>query len=126
MKLIAAQFFKPYVKSNKNDRVDAAASCEAMSRPHMRFVSVKTVAGSTPFPRTALKRPPVRMTHPSLKRGLCDSDLNVRFATKSGQNRQVMVSLTARKLTVFFPQHGFQRSLVRQRSVEKIDESGLK
>lgn len=44
VKLIAAQFVKPYVKSNKNDRVDAAAICEAMSRPHMRFVSVKTVA----------------------------------------------------------------------------------
>jgi len=44
VKLIAAQFVKPYVKSNKNDRVDAAAICEAMSRPHMRYVAVKTVA----------------------------------------------------------------------------------
>lgn len=44
VKLIAAQFVKPYVKSNKNDRVDAAAICEAMSRPHMRYVTVKTVA----------------------------------------------------------------------------------
>ncbi|MEQ8690187.1 MAG: IS110 family transposase [Pseudomonadales bacterium] len=44
VKLIAAQFVKPYVKSNKNDRVDAEAICEAMGRPGMRFVSVKTVA----------------------------------------------------------------------------------
>jgi len=44
VRLIAAQFVKPYVKSNKNDRVDAEAICEAMSRPHMRFVAVKTVA----------------------------------------------------------------------------------
>ena len=44
VKLIAAQFVKPYVKSNKNDRVDAEAICEAMSRPGMRFVAVKTVA----------------------------------------------------------------------------------
>ena len=44
VKLIAAQFVKPYVKSNKNDRVDAAAICEAMGRPGMRFVAVKTVA----------------------------------------------------------------------------------
>ncbi|WP_027951098.1 IS110 family transposase [Haliea salexigens] len=43
VKLIAAQFVKPYVKSNKNDRVDAEAICEAMSRPGMRFVAVKTV-----------------------------------------------------------------------------------
>jgi len=44
VKLIAAQFVKPYVKSNKNDRVDAEAICEAMSRPGMRFVAVKSVA----------------------------------------------------------------------------------
>ena len=44
VRLIAAQFVKPYVKSNKNDSVDAEAICEAMSRPQMRFVAVKTVA----------------------------------------------------------------------------------
>lgn len=43
VKLIAAQFVKPYVKSNKNDRVDAEAICEAMRRSGMRFVGVKTV-----------------------------------------------------------------------------------
>ena len=43
VKLIAPQFVKPYVKSNKNDANDAEAICEAMSRPHMRFVAVKTV-----------------------------------------------------------------------------------
>ncbi len=41
VKLIAPQFVKPYVKSNKTDRNDAEAICEAMSRPHMRFVAVK-------------------------------------------------------------------------------------
>ena len=43
VKLVPAQFVKPYVKSNKNDSVDAAAICEAVSRPGMRFVTVKTV-----------------------------------------------------------------------------------
>ena len=43
VRLIAPQFVKPYVKSNKNDRNDAEAICEAMSRPGMRFVPVKTV-----------------------------------------------------------------------------------
>ena len=43
VKLISAQFVKPFVKSNKNDRNDAEAISEAMSRPSMRFVSVKTV-----------------------------------------------------------------------------------
>ena len=44
VRLIAPQFVKPYVKSNKNDAHDAEAICEAVGRPHMRFVSVKTVA----------------------------------------------------------------------------------
>ena len=43
VKLIAPQFVKPYVKSNKNDANDAEAICEAMSRPNMRFVQVKSV-----------------------------------------------------------------------------------
>ncbi len=43
MKLIAPQFVKPYVKSNKNDANDAEAICEAMSRPNMRFVAIKSV-----------------------------------------------------------------------------------
>jgi len=43
VKLIAPQFIKPYVKSNKNDANDAEAICEAMSRPSMRFVAIKTV-----------------------------------------------------------------------------------
>ena len=43
VKLIAPQFVKPYIKSNKNDANDAAAICEAMIRPNMRFVAMKTV-----------------------------------------------------------------------------------
>jgi transposase len=41
-RLIAAQLVRPYVKRGKNDAVDADALCEAMSRPTMRFVPVKT------------------------------------------------------------------------------------
>lgn len=44
VKLMAPQFVKPYVKSNKNDANDAEAICEAVSRPTMRFVAIKTVA----------------------------------------------------------------------------------
>lgn len=43
VKLIAAQFVKPYVKGGKNDANDAEAICEAVGRPTMRFVAVKTV-----------------------------------------------------------------------------------
>jgi len=41
---MAPQFVKPYVKSNKNDANDAEAICEAVGRPTMRFVSIKTIA----------------------------------------------------------------------------------
>ncbi len=44
VKIIPPQFVKPYVKSNKNDANDAEAICEAISRPTMRYVAVKTVA----------------------------------------------------------------------------------
>jgi transposase len=40
--LLPPQYVKPYVKRNKNDAADAEAICEAMSRPTMRFVAVKT------------------------------------------------------------------------------------
>ena len=43
VKLMASQFVKPYVKTNKNDMADAEAICEAVSRPNMRYVPVKTV-----------------------------------------------------------------------------------
>ncbi|MEZ5577661.1 MAG: IS110 family transposase [Candidatus Competibacteraceae bacterium] len=42
VKLVAPQFVKPYVKTNKNDAADAEAICEAVDRPNMRFVPIKT------------------------------------------------------------------------------------
>src|ERR1700727_3158690 len=41
-KLTPPIYVKPYVKRGKNDAADAAAICEAMSRPNMRFVAVKS------------------------------------------------------------------------------------
>jgi transposase len=42
-RLMAPQFVKPYVKGNKNDVADAEAICEAVGRPNMRFVPVKSI-----------------------------------------------------------------------------------
>src|SRR5665811_1684480 len=42
VKLIPAQFVKPFVKSNKNDFLDAEAIAEAVDRQNMRFVPIKT------------------------------------------------------------------------------------
>ena len=44
VRLIAPQLVKPYVRGDKTDRHDAAAICEAVSRPQMRFVPINTVA----------------------------------------------------------------------------------
>src|SRR3990167_9580771 len=43
VRMMAPQFVKPYVKSNKNDRNDSEAIAEACTRPTMRFVAIKTV-----------------------------------------------------------------------------------
>lgn len=44
VKLIPPAYLKPYVRRQKNDMADAAAICEAVSRPSMRFVPVKSSA----------------------------------------------------------------------------------
>jgi len=44
VRLMPAQYVKAYVKRNKNDAADAEAICEAVARPTMRFVPVKTAA----------------------------------------------------------------------------------
>src|ERR1700689_715734 len=42
VRLMPAQYVKPFVKTNKNDYIDAEAIAEAVSRPTMRFVPIKT------------------------------------------------------------------------------------
>ncbi|QYA11901.1 IS110 family transposase [Rhizobium sp. AB2/73] len=44
VKLMAPTYVKPYVKRGKNDMVDAEAICEAVTRPTMRFVPIKTAS----------------------------------------------------------------------------------
>jgi transposase len=43
VKIMAPQFVKPYIKNQKNDANDAEGICEAVGRPNMRFVAIKTV-----------------------------------------------------------------------------------
>jgi transposase len=42
VRMMSPQFVTPYVKTNKNDAVDAEAICEAVARPNIRFVPAKT------------------------------------------------------------------------------------
>jgi len=41
--IMAPEFVRPYIKSNKNDELDAEAICEAVGRPNMRFVAAKNI-----------------------------------------------------------------------------------
>src|SRR5690242_2619664 len=47
VRLMPPQYVRPYVKTNKHDAADAEAICEAVTRPGMRFVPVKTVEQQT-------------------------------------------------------------------------------
>ena len=42
MRLLPPAYVKPYVKRQKNDAADAEAICEAVTRPNMRFVPIKS------------------------------------------------------------------------------------
>jgi transposase len=42
VRLMPAQYVKPYVKTDKSDYIDAEAIAEAVQRPTMRFVPIKT------------------------------------------------------------------------------------
>src|ERR1700742_1866063 len=55
VKLMAPQLVKPYVARNKNDWRDAEGLCEAMSRPSMRFVPVKTAEQKAALMLTAIR-----------------------------------------------------------------------
>jgi transposase len=55
VKLMAPQLVKPYVQRNKNDGRDAEGLCEAMGRPRMRFVPVKTAAQQAALMLTGLR-----------------------------------------------------------------------
>jgi len=47
IRLMPAGYVKPYVKRGKNGALDAEAICEAVTRPTMRFVDVKSVCPSS-------------------------------------------------------------------------------
>ena len=75
VKLVPAQYVKPYVKRVKNDAADAEAICEAVTRPNMRFVPVKTpeaqAVGSLHTLRLQLTRQRVAMLN-CLRSGLAE------------------------------------------------------
>ena len=56
VKLMPPAYVKPYVKRQKNDAADAEAICEAVQRPSMRFVPIRSPASSSPHLEICLLR----------------------------------------------------------------------
>ena len=56
VKLMPPAYVKPYVKRGKSDAADAEAICEAVTRPTMRFVDIKSVSNKRCYLNTALVR----------------------------------------------------------------------
>jgi transposase len=94
--LIAPQFVKPFVKSNKNDAADAEAICEAASRPSMHFVAVK---GSSHLDIQAIHR--VRSCRVARRTAICNeiralgAESGVVFARGATNVRKLVVAIVA-------------------------------
>jgi transposase len=65
VRLLPAQYVKPYVKRGKNDAADAEAICEAVARPTMRFVPIKTTEQQSVMMLHRVDAQPP--THPALQ-----------------------------------------------------------
>ena len=63
VRLMPPAYVKPYVKRHKNDATDAAAICEAVTRPNMRFVATKTPEQQSCL---SLHRCPYRKSNPDV------------------------------------------------------------
>lgn len=57
VRLIPPMYVKSYVKRGKSDAIDAEAICEAVTRPTMRFVAIKTVGETSPAIASSGSRP---------------------------------------------------------------------
>jgi transposase len=65
VRLMPPQYVKAYVKRGKNDAADAAAICEAVTRPSMRFVPVKTEEQQSALTMHRARKLLVRQRNPS-------------------------------------------------------------
>ena len=94
VRLMPAQYVKPYVKGNKNDGNDAAGICEAVTRPQMRFVSINTLAqqDTQMLHRIRERLVAARTALSNQIRGLC-GEYGVVFGVGPAQLRQGLVKV---------------------------------
>ena len=100
--LIAPQFVRPYVKSNKTDAADAEAICEAVNRPHMRFVPINAGATDDAFTAPGSSLRCIARMRPSSSAALLPSSrkcstsnwIKVRNCSQSSCSRLETASMT--------------------------------
>jgi len=126
VKLISPQFVKPYVKSNKNDANDAEAICEAVLRPSMRFVPIKTleqqdiqsihrIRGRIVKDKTALMN--------SIRGLLHEYGISIPQGISSLKKKLVELSdVEITSTTLFFCQDLYEELLEKENKIKKYDE----
>jgi len=77
VKLIAAQFVRPFVKTNKNDAADAQAIWTAAQQPEMRFVAIKTPEQQAILALHAIRQRLMKKSH-GLRQSAARADGRVR------------------------------------------------
>ena len=80
VRLMPPQYVKPYVKTNKHDAADAEGCCEAVQRPGMRFVPIKSADQQAVLMLRAAPRRPPRSAL-GARRGVRDQLIGQRTAT---------------------------------------------
>jgi transposase len=96
VRLIAPQYVKPYVKRGKNDAADAEAICEAMSRPTMRFVGVKSAESQAALMLAGLRE---RLVHNRVQLGNAIRGYAAEFGIVASKGRAKIEALLARLQT---------------------------
>lgn len=103
VKLVPPQYIKPYVKRGKNDAADAEALCEALSRPTMRFVPVKTAKQQAAFMLVGLRDRLIR-NRKTRRRGASEQDrahcLEANGKQECLQSKAYTASLSARRIEI--------------------------
>ena len=125
VKLISPQFVKPYVKSNKNDANDAEAICEAVTRPSMRFVPIKTLEQqdiqSIHRIRSRLIKEKTALMNSI--RGLLQ-EYGIAIPQGTGHLKKALVELSESEITsstLFFCQDLYLELLSKEENINKYD-----
>ena len=126
VKLMSPQFVKPYVKSNKNDANDAEAICEAVSRPSMRFVPIKTLEQqdiqSIHRIRSRIIKEKTALIN-SIRGLLQEYGIAISQGLKPLKEKLVELSeFEITSTTVFFCQDLYKELLEKEANIKKYDE----